>query len=88
MTEDRIRLGQVVRDRITGYEGTVVAITHWLYGCTRLVLQASGLHEGKPIESYACDEPQCDIVNKDAPEPAAPRHGDRPRVSRHADPSR
>ena len=34
-----IELGDLVRDRITGFKGTVVALHHYLFGCTRVSVQ-------------------------------------------------
>lgn len=52
-----IKLGEVVRDTLTGYKGTVIAITDWLWGPRRITIQPHGLHEGKPIEPQTFDEP-------------------------------
>lgn len=32
-------MGKLVRDKISGLEGIVVARTEWLYGCIRLNVQ-------------------------------------------------
>lgn len=56
-----IKLGQMVRDTISGYEGKVVAITNWLYGCRRITVASDKLHDGKPVDSQCFDEPQLEI---------------------------
>lgn len=38
-----VNLGQVVRDRITGYSGVVIGRTDWLYGCVRYGVQSTEL---------------------------------------------
>jgi hypothetical protein len=53
-----IKLGTRVRDTITGFEGIAVARTVWLYGCSRIAVQSSELHDGKPIEAQWIDEEQ------------------------------
>ena len=51
-----IKIGMVVRDKISGFEGTVVALTEWVTGCRTAGIQAAALHEGKPIELQWFDE--------------------------------
>jgi hypothetical protein len=63
-TKTEIHLGDTARDTITGFQGTVVARTEWLYGCRRIVIQPNTLHEGKPIENMSFDEPQCELVHR------------------------
>jgi len=77
------QLGDTVRDRISGYEGVVVAITDWLYGCRRITVQTPEMHEGKPVDSQCIDSAQCELVAKrskkigqaDKKRPAGPRDG-------------
>ena len=47
-----IKLGQKVRDTITGNEGTVVARTEWLHGCVRVTVQHEGGKDGCPFEAF------------------------------------
>jgi hypothetical protein len=68
-----IRLGDLARDSITGFEGIVVAITDWLHGCRRITLTPQALHEGKPIDNQTFDEPQCRLVKPDAAVRTMPR---------------
>ncbi len=58
----KIKLGDVARDTITGFEGTVVARTDWLNGCSRFSLQPKGLHDGKIIEADWFDDMQIEVV--------------------------
>ena len=78
----KVKLGQKVRDTISGNEGTAVAITTWLNGCVRICIQPEGTKDGVPFESFVIDEPQLEVVNKKAAPKAEPRHGPR------ADPGR
>ena len=82
----KVKLGQIVRDRLTGYEGTVIAITNWLYGCTRITVQAEELKDGKPVDSHTFDEPAAILVKENFAEPARPAHGDRQSIKRSIDP--
>lgn len=53
-----IKLGDNVKDTITGYTGVVVARTEWLYGCVRFGVQSKELKDGKPMDVYWLDEAQ------------------------------
>ena len=56
---ETLRLGDIAKDLITGYEGVVVCISTWLHGCRRITLQARECAaDGKPKESCSFDEPQ------------------------------
>ena len=59
-----VKLGQTVRDVITGFEGVAIARTEWLYGCIRITVQPRSMHEGKPVESQTFDEAQLAVVAK------------------------
>ena len=67
---DKIALGDIAEDSITGFRGVVIARTEWLYGCNRLTLQPKALREGKPIDTQTFDEPQLIFIE------AGPRHAD------------
>ena len=54
----KIKLGQYVKDEITGFEGVAVSITEWMNGCRRIGIQSKEMHEGKPIEIEWVDEKQ------------------------------
>lgn len=58
-------LGDRVRDRVTGFEGIVVARTTWLHGCVRLTVQPSGLDkDGKIQTAEGFDELQIEILGR------------------------
>jgi hypothetical protein len=84
----KFSLGTRARDRISGYEGTIIARTEWLNGCKRYTLQAHGLKDGKPADSWACDEQDIDLIETAAAAEAAPTGGGRPDPVRPADPKR
>lgn len=64
-----IKLGDRVKDLVTGFEGIVIGRTEWLYGCTTLGVKSSELKDGKPIESLWFDEQSLDAL---ATEPGGP----------------
>lgn len=55
-------VGQVLKDKITGFTGVAVAKTEWLNGCVRMTLQPREMREGKPIDSQTFDVEQLEIV--------------------------
>jgi hypothetical protein len=84
-----MQLGDVVRDRVSGFQGVAVCRSEWLNGCVRWSVQPQALHEGKPIESQYIDEEQLEVV--DAPKlnfVSRRTGGDRPDPVRPADDKR
>lgn len=79
MFTKRIKLGQKVRDKITGLEGITVVRSEFLFGCIRFGVQPQEVKEGKPAEWVYVDEPQLEVV-KDTPAPKVeePTYGPRP----------
>ena len=64
MAQPEIQLGDVARDTITGFEGTVIARTEWLNGCWRLVLQGKVDKDGKVPDGISIDAPQLELVSR------------------------
>ncbi len=59
----RIKLGQEVRDNITGFQGVATARTLWLHGCERILVQPPfNKKEQKLPEAHTFDEPQLEII--------------------------
>lgn len=61
---DEIELGDLVADKISGFQGVVVAITEWLHACKRITIQPSELKDGKPIDNETFDYLQLKIITK------------------------
>ncbi len=61
-----IELGDVAKDKISGFEGVVVAVTTWLHACTRITLQPKDVQEktGQPVDNFTFDMPQLEMVLK------------------------
>lgn len=57
-----IKLGDKVKDTVSGMVGIAISRTEFLHGCVRVGVQPQELHEGKPIEAVWIDEPQLDLV--------------------------
>lgn len=51
-----LKLGDIARDKITGYEGIVVTKLTYLYNSTRFGLKSSKLKDDKPIDVEFFDE--------------------------------
>jgi len=80
MKMPEVKLGSKVKDKITGLTGIAVARTCWLHGCVRVTIQPQELKDGKPLDNYTVDEPQCEVIEEEKKPAAAPRHGDRENV--------
>ena len=48
----KAELGKKATDEITGFSGTITAITKYLNGCVHVCLEAAELKEGKPLEAW------------------------------------
>lgn len=60
-----IELGDLARDRITGFEGVVVAATKWLENCDRIMLQPQKIKsDGSPHSPQSFDLPSCELIEK------------------------
>lgn len=82
MSGEYIELGDVARDKITGFEGVVIANTQWIHGCDRLTLKPQKLKKGIPIPSEGFDRPQLELVQKQAIVAARKTGGPRPEPER------
>lgn len=58
-----IEPGDEVKDIMTGFKGIVVATHHYIYGCTRVSVQAK-MKKGEFADAQAFDEPQLKILKK------------------------
>lgn len=76
------KVGDVVRDTLTGFEGVAVGITEWLHGCKRVTIQPQKLHDGKPIEAMTFDAPQLVLVKAMQHQPMRSTGGPRPEPQR------
>lgn len=59
-----IPLGARVKDKITGFQGIVVARSEYLHGCWRVCIQPEELQEGKIAEAHWFDEPQVELIQE------------------------
>lgn len=75
MERTKIRVGDKVRDTVTGFSGIVVAMTEWLNGCLRATVQPQELHDGKPIDPFTFDVEQLEVIAPEAAKALAPSGG-------------
>ena len=58
-----IKLGDKVKDSVTGFTGIAIGRTTWLHGCDRITVQPEGVNkEGKIYENNGFDEPQLIVL--------------------------
>lgn len=77
-----LQLGDLAKDKVSGYTGVIIARTLWLYGCERFVLQSREMKDGKPVESCSFDGPQLELVKTGILEAKNDTGGPRPEPSR------
>jgi len=72
-----IKLGDKVKDKLTGYSGTAVARAEYLYGCVWISVIPEELQDGKPIEDVWFDEGRLEGVSaeKDIYDKPMPSYG-------------
>ena len=81
-----IKLGDKVKDQVTGLTGIVIGRTEWLNGCIRITVQPQELKDGRPVESSCFDIEQLDVLEENVvpPKPVERRtNGPMPDVSRY-----
>jgi len=83
----RIKLGDLVKDRITHYRGIAVCRTEWLNGCARVGVQSQQLKDGIPQEPQHFDEAQLDVLGPDQPSATKITGGPTPAPRRNPDPA-
>ena len=83
--DDSIKLGDEARDQISGFQGTVTAITEWLNGCRRITVTPAALFEGNPVNNQTFDAEQLVLVKPYVIPDAIPTGGDREDIERPAD---
>lgn len=74
--EGAIELGDVARDKVTGFEGVVIGESRWLENCDRLFIQPQKLQSnGEPQKSCTFDRPSCELIEKGTFKPKVPQTG-------------
>ena len=63
-----MKLGDKVRDKVSGFEGIVTARTEWLNGCIRWSISPRVGEDGKLPDDSWFDEQQVEVLEKDPEE--------------------
>lgn len=73
-----VNLGDLVKDRITGFQGVCTGLVQYLNGCVRAVIQPTELKDGKPIDAQWLDVEQVEVVHPGLHRPGSPGGGPMP----------
>jgi len=63
--DSMIKLGQRVRDKVTGFEGIATARCEYLNGCIQYCIKPTELRKGEMIEGQYIDSQQIEIVKEE-----------------------
>ena len=69
-TITKVKLGDMVVDEISGFEGIVTSITTFVAGCKRIGVKSQKLIDGKPIGTQVFDEQLLNITDRNIIIPA------------------
>lgn len=61
-----VKLGDEVKDKVSGFTGIIVSQHDYLNGCTRFTVQPKVDKDGKLPDTATFDLPQLEVVNVDA----------------------
>jgi len=64
MKQFKFALGELVKDRVTGFSGVVVCQSTYLTGCLRYSIQSQKLEKGVPTDWVQLDEDQLVSLKK------------------------
>ena len=74
MDSKKVRMGDMVKDKVSGFSGVIVSEHNFLNGCTRMTVQPLIDKDGKLPDTHTFDEPQLEVVKKDVAE-SEPKEG-------------
>jgi hypothetical protein len=83
-----MKLGDIAKDTLTDFQGTIVARHEYLNGCVRLSIQPRELKDGKPVDATTFDIEQLALVSTGAPRTVLPKGGPHNEPSLQSIPSR
>jgi len=73
--QSQIKLGDRVKDTVTGFVGIVTCISDWLNGCRRLTIQPEETRDGRPLDAFTFDAEQIKLVKVGAVPGPESEHG-------------
>lgn len=62
--EFKFELGSKVKDKITSFEGVIIARHQWLNNCNTYTVQPQTLKDGTVQNTHQFDEPQLELVEE------------------------
>ena len=65
MSEEKVKLGDEVKDKVSGFQGVIASEHKYLNGCTRFGIQPPVDKDGKLPKMESFDEPQLELVKKE-----------------------
>ena len=65
----RVKLGDEVKDKVTGFQGVAIALHDYLNGCRRISIQPPVDKDGKLPVTESFDEPQIEVIAKEKAKP-------------------
>jgi hypothetical protein len=66
VTIKTIKLGDIAKCKVTGFEGAVIGWTSYLHSCDQFTIQPKGVKDGKPIACRTYDVLQLERVGSGA----------------------
>ena len=63
--ETMIKLGDNVRDNISGFSGIATGRSEFLFGCKRILIEPKELKDGIPISGQWIDEQRIELVEEE-----------------------
>ncbi len=62
MKKPHVKMGDEVRDRVTGFRGVITGEFRFLNGCTRFCVQPTVRKDGKYPDAQTFDWPQLELI--------------------------
>ena len=62
---NEIKMGQTVKDKITGFEGIVTGHCQYISGCDQLLVQPRVGSDGKKADAYWFDLQRLEVTNEE-----------------------
>ena len=67
-----LKLGDVVKDRLSGFAGTVTGRAEYLFGCVQVLVNPRAVKDGSPVAGTWLDEDRCEaLAAAGTPRPAS-----------------
>ena len=63
MAEFKFEMGATVRDKLTGFDGTITGRADYLNGCRQYLIKPRKLDDGKMIDGHWIDEQRLELMN-------------------------